>query len=156
MMDPLWLKYAHVLGAILIFGTGLGTAFHLWCAHLSKEPPVVAAVGRSTVWADWLFTTPAVALQPVTGALLAWSYGWSLLEPWIVISLGLYLLAGLCWLPVVWIQMQMRRMAAAAWHDGTPLPARYHRLARIWFALGWPAFIAMFVITWLMIFKPRF
>ena len=175
MMDPLWLKYAHVLGAILIFGTGLGTAFHLWCAHLSKEPPVVAAVGRSTVWADWLwpsfgsavglspccpmdwlFTTPAVALQPVTGALLAWSYGWSLLEPWILISLGLYLLAGLCWLPVVWIQMQLRRMAAAASRDGTPLPARYHRLARIWFALGWPAFIAMFVITWLMIFKPRF
>ena len=155
-MDPLWLKYAHVLGAILIFGTGLGTAFHMWCAHRTKEPEVVAAVGRSTVWADWLFTAPAVALQPVTGALLAWSHGWSLLEPWILASLGLYALTGLCWLPVVWLQVQMRRMAAGASREGTPLPARYRRLARIWFALGWPAFVAMFAITWLMIFKPTF
>jgi uncharacterized membrane protein len=155
-MDPLWLEYAHVLGAILIFGTGLGTAFHMWCAHLTGEPRVVAAVGRSTVWADWLFTAPAVALQPVTGALLAWSLGWSLLEPWILVSLGLYVLTGLCWLPVVWLQMEMRRLAAVASREGVPLPARYRRLARIWFALGWPAFVAMFAITWLMIFTPTF
>ena len=113
-MDPLWLKYAHVLGAIVIFGTGLGTAFHLWCAHRTGEPRVVAAAGRSTVWADWLFTAPAVALQPVTGALLARSHGWSLLEPWLLVSLGLYVLTGLCWLPVVWLQVQMRRMATGA------------------------------------------
>jgi uncharacterized membrane protein len=155
-MDPLWLKYAHVLGAIVIFGTGLGTAFHMWCAHRTGEPRVVAAVGRSTVRADWLFTAPAVALQPVTGALLAWSHGWSLLEPWILVSLGLYVLTGLCWLPVVWLQLQMRRMAAVASREGVPLPARYRRLARIWFALGWPAFVAMFAITWLMVFKPTF
>jgi len=156
MMDPLWLKYAHILGAILIFGTGLGTAFHMWCAHVTGEPQVVAAVGRSTVWADWLFTTPAVALQPVTGVLLAWSSGWSLLEPWILISFGLYVLTGLCWLPVVWLQLQMRRMAAGAYRDGMPLPVRYHRFARIWFVLGWPAFVAMLAITWLMTFKPTF
>ena len=155
-MDPLWLKYAHVLGAILIFGTGLGTAFHLWCARGTGEPRVVAAVGRSTVWADWLFTAPAVALQPVTGALLAWSHGWSLLEPWLLASLGLYVLTGLCWLPVVWLQTEMRRMAAGASREGAPLPARYRRFARIWFALGWPAFVAMFAITWLMVFKPAF
>jgi uncharacterized membrane protein len=103
-----------------------------------------------------LFTASAVALQPVTGALLAWSHGWSLLEPWILVSFGLYVLTGLCWLPVVWLQVQMRRMAAGASREARPLPARYRRLARIWFALGWPAFIAMFAITWLMIFKPTF
>ena len=153
-MEPLWLKYAHILGAILIFGTGLGTAFHMWCAHLTKEPRVIAAVGRSTVLADWLFTTPAVILQPVTGAVLAWAHGWSLLEPWLLLSLGLYVLTGLCWLPVVWLQIEMKRMAAGALRDGMPLPARYHRFAWIWFTLGWPAFIAMFAITYLMIFKP--
>lgn len=153
-MDPLWLKYAHVLGAILIFGTGLGTAFHMWNAHLTGRPEVIAAVGRSTVLADWLFTAPSVVLQPVTGALLARAYGWSLLEPWLAWSLGLYALAGACWLPVVWLQIEMRRMAALAQRDGTPLPARYRRFAWSWFALGWPAFIAMFVILHLMIFKP--
>jgi uncharacterized membrane protein len=103
-MDPLWLKYAHLLGAILIFGTGLGTAFHMWCAHRTGRPEVVAAVGRSTVLADWLFTAPWVVLQPVTGALLIRAHGWSPLEPWIAWSLGLYALAGACWLPVVWLQ----------------------------------------------------
>lgn len=153
-MDPLWLKYAHVLGAIFIFGTGLGTAFHMWNAHLTGRPEVIAAVGRSTVLADWLFTAPSVVLQPITGALLAWAYGWSLWEPWIAWSLGLYALAGACWLPVVRIQIEMQRLAAKALRNGTPLPPSYRRRARIWFILGWPAFIAMFVIVHLMIFKP--
>ena len=56
MMDPLWLKYAHVLGAILIFGTGLGTAFHLVRAPEQGAAGGCRTVGRSTVWADWLFT----------------------------------------------------------------------------------------------------
>ena len=155
-MDPLWLEYAHLLGAILIFGTGLGTAFHMWRAHLTGDPRVVAAAGRSTVLADWLFTTPAVILQPITGAMLARSQGWSLLEPWLLASLGLYALAGACWLPVVWLQIRMRRLAEAALRAGAPLPPRYRRSARIWFALGWPAFAAMFAILYLMTFKPGF
>jgi uncharacterized membrane protein len=153
-MDPLWLKYAHLLGAILIFGTGLGTAFHMWNAHLTGKPEVIAAVGRSTVVADWIFTAPSVVLQPITGGFLADAYGWSLLEPWLLWSLGLYALAGACWLPVVWLQIEMKRMAATARREGTPLPARYRRFARYWFVLGWPAFLAMFVILHLMVFKP--
>ena len=119
-MDPLWLKYAHILGAILIFGTGLGTAFHMWCAHLTREPRVIAAVGRSTVLADWLFTTPAV--DPAAGhrSLLAWTYGWSLLEPWLLASLALYVLTGLCWLPVVWIQIADAADGAAACATARP------------------------------------
>ncbi len=45
-------------------------------------------------------------------------------------------------------------MARNAVTTGTALPARYHRYFRIWFALGWPAFGAMVVIVWLMVFKP--
>jgi uncharacterized membrane protein len=154
-MDLLWLKYAHILGAILIFGTGLGTAFHMWCAHRTGRPEVIAAVGRSTVLADWLFTAPSVVLQPVTGALLIRAHGWSPLEPWIAWSLGLYALVGACWLPVIWLQLEMQRLAAAvALQGGRELPTRYHRLARTWFVLGWPAFIAMFTILHLMVFKP--
>jgi uncharacterized membrane protein len=153
-MDPLWVEYAHIMGAILIFGTGLGTAFHMWCAHLTGEPRVIAAVGRSTVWADWAFTTPAVILQPFTGLALAHAYGWPLTEPWLLAALGLYALAGACWLPVVWLQQRMRDMALAAANDGAALPERYRRYARLWFLLGLPAFTAMLVIVHLMVFKP--
>jgi uncharacterized membrane protein len=153
-MDPLWIEYAHLLGAIVIFGTGLGTAFHMWHAHLTGDPRVIAAAARGTVLADWLFTAPAVVLQPVTGATLAWSYGRSLLEPWLLASLGLYAVAGACWVAVVWLQIRMKQMAEAALRAGAPLPPRYRRYAWTWFALGWPTFAAMFAILYLMTFKP--
>ena len=153
-MDPLAIKYLHVLGAIVIFGTGLGTAFHMWTAHRTGDARVVAAAGRSTVLADWIFTTPAVVLQPVTGVALAWLYGWPLTTGWLLVSVALYLLAGACWLPVVWLQLRMRNLARDAAATGAPLPAAYRRAARIWFWLGWPAFLAMFAILHLMIVRP--
>jgi uncharacterized membrane protein len=95
-----------------------------------------------------------VITQPVTGAMLAAWLGYSLTEGWIVTSLGLYVLVGVCWLPVVWIQLQIRDMAAQAVETGTDMPARYHRLMRIWFWLGWPAFAGVIGIYWLMVVKP--
>lgn len=154
-MDTILIRYLHIFGAILIFGTGLGTAFHMWCAHRTGDPRVIAAVGRSTVMADWIFTTPAVVLQPLTGFALAWSSGWSFTEGWILAALALYALAGACWLPVVWLQMRMRSLAQAADKTGTDLPRAYRRYARFWFWLGWPAFIAMLLILHLMIARPR-
>jgi uncharacterized membrane protein len=55
---------------------------------------------------------------------------------------------------VVAIQIRLRDLARAAAASGAPLPARYDRLYRIWFALGFPAFAAVLGIYWLMIAKP--
>ena len=155
MMDPLWLKYAHVLGAILIFGTGLGTAFHLWCAHLSKAAGGCCRRPQHGL-GGLAVHRPAVALQPVRGALLAWSYGWSLLEPWIVISLVFT-----CWQRVcAGCRWCGSRCSCGGWRRRPRATARLYpplsSLGPDLVCLGWPAFIAMFVITWLMIFKPRF
>ena len=154
MTSLLTLKLIHVLGATVLFGTGLGIAFFMWMAHRTHDPALVAHTARTVVIADAVFTASAVVVQPVSGALLAWAIGYSLWEPWIVTSLALYVLVGACWLPVVWIQAQMRNLARAAAQEGTALPARYRRLFRIWFALGWPAFIGVIAIFALMIFKP--
>ena len=67
---------------------------------------------------------------------------------------GLDLLAGACWLPVVWLQIQLSKMADAALASGQPLPARYWRYARWWEGLGYPAFIAVLVVFYLMVNKP--
>jgi len=40
--------------------------------------------------------------------------------------------------------------------SGEPLPPRYKRLFWWWFALGWPAFISMVAIFWLIVAKPGF
>lgn len=156
MPDMLTLKWIHILSAILLLGTGLGTAFHGLASNLSRDVRAIAVANRNVVRADWLFTTPTVILQPVTGIWLALEQGWPLTTGWIVLSLALYVLAGACWLPVVWLQIRMRRMAEAAAARGEPLPTRYFTYLRIWFALGWPAFAAMMIILWLMVFRPEF
>jgi uncharacterized membrane protein len=149
------LKYLHVIGGAVLLGTGAGIAFFLLIAHRSNDAALVAGVARIVVVADLLFTATAVVLQPVTGALLAWQMGYSLWEGWIALSLALYLLTGAFWLPVVFMQIRMRDLAAAAAREGRPLPEKYHHLFRLWFACGFPAFSAVLVIFWLMIARPQ-
>ena len=148
------LKWLHVLSSTVLFGTGLGTAFHGWMAMRSGNLQAIAVSSRNVVMADWVFTAPAVLLQPVTGLLLAQRAGFGLHEPWLLVSLALYLFVGACWLPVVWIQIRMQHLAEAAAVGGAPLPPLYRRYAAIWFALGWPAFLGVVAIFWLMIAKP--
>jgi len=150
----LWLKALHILSATVLFGTGLGTAFHMWMAHLSKDARVIAAVARNVVIADWLFTTPAVIVQPISGLMLFWLGGIDPLSSWLVVAYVLYLIAGGCWLPVVWLQIKIRDVARDAVALDRPLPPVYHRYMRIWFALGWPAFAAVIIIFWLMVKMP--
>jgi uncharacterized membrane protein len=155
MTTILVLKLVHLIGAAVLFGTGLGIAFFMYMAHRTGDPATIAVTARTVVIADAMFTLNAVIAQPVSGAALALSIGYSFWEPWIVLSLALYIVIGLCWLPVVAIQLRLRELAAAAARAGTPLPPDYDRLFRIWFALGWPAFLGVIIIFALMIFRPQ-
>ena len=155
MLTYLVLKFTHIIGAAVLLGTGAGIAFFMLLAHRTDNVGLVAAVACMVVIADFVFTATAVIVQPVTGVLLAWIVGYSLLEGWIVLSIALYLLTGAFWLPVVWMQMRMRDLATQAVREGGPLPAGYHRLFRLWFAFGFPAFAAVLAIFWLMIARPQ-
>jgi uncharacterized membrane protein len=149
------LKFLHVIGAAVLLGTGAGIAFFMLLAHRTGDAAIVASVARIVVIADFMFTASAVVVQPITGVLLAWVFGYSLADAWIVLSVALYLVTGAFWLPVVWMQVRMRDLAAAAAREGRSLPADYHRLFRWWFAFGFPAFAAVLGIFWLMIAKPQ-
>jgi uncharacterized membrane protein len=148
-------RWMHVIGAAVLFGTGAGIAYFMLMAHRSGEAKVIAHVAGMVVIADFLFTATAVVAQPLTGFLLIHLVGWPLTEGWIVLSLALYVLTGASWLPVVFIQMRMRDLARIAARDVTPLPPAYYRQFRLWFILGWPAFAAVLAIFWLMIAKPQ-
>jgi len=147
------LKTLHILSMVLLFGTGLGSAFYKWMADRDGQVAHIAVTNRHVVLADWLFTTPTVIIQPLTGLGMVFMTGFSLTTPWIATSLGLYVLAGLCWLPVVWLQIRMRRLSDAALEQGRPLPDLYWRMARWWFWLGVPAFTAMVAVVALMVAK---
>ncbi|MBB3234801.1 DUF2269 family protein [Phyllobacterium endophyticum] len=153
-MEYFILKYLHIMGASVLLGTGAGIAFFLLVAHRTGNSASVAAVARIVVIADFVFTATAVVVQPITGIALAWNAGYSLSEGWILLSIALYLVTGAFWLPVVWMQMEMRNLAIIAAKDNRPLPPRYHRLFRLWFAFGFPAFGAVLAIFWLMITRP--
>lgn len=153
-MDIYTLKWIHICSSMLLFGTGLGTAFFKFTADLGKDLRVMADTNRRVVLADWLFTTPTVVLQPLSGYALAFAYGYPASSPWLLASLALYLLAGICWLPVVYLQIRMRNDCQVALAGGQPLNPRYWQDARVWFWLGVPAFIAMVGVIWLMVAKP--
>ncbi|HSW12888.1 MAG TPA: DUF2269 domain-containing protein [Solimonas sp.] len=153
-MEFLLLKWIHILSSTLLFGTGLGTAFYKWWGDRSGDVRAQATVMRGVVLADWLFTTPAVVVQLLTGLWMALRVGYPLDRGWILWALCLYFLAGACWLPVLWLQLRMRDMAVTAAQGNQPLPVRYWRYQRIWFALGVPAFSGLVVVFWLMVFKP--
>ena len=148
------LKLAHILSATVLFGTGLGTAYQMWAADRTGDPRVVAAVAANVVRADLYFTTPAILVQPLTGLSLVYAEGIDPLTSWLVVAYLLYALAGACWLPVVWIQIRLRDFARDANARAVALPSEYRHLMRTWFVLGWPAFLAVLVIFWLMVEKP--
>lgn len=147
------LKTLHILSMVLLFGTGLGSAFYKWMADRSGHVSHIAVTNRHVVLADWIFTTPTVILQPLTGLAMAHLVGLPLSTPWIAASLGLYALAGACWLPVVWLQIRMHKLAAAAAAQAQPLPPAYWVMARWWFWLGVPAFVSMVLVVAMMVAK---
>lgn len=156
MLVAEFLRWLHIIGATVFLGTGSGIAFFMVVAHRTKDVRIIAHTARYVVLADWIFTASAVIIQPVSGSLLAFQLGWSLTEPWILMSVGLYIFIGAFWVPVVFIQKQMQTLAEEALMAGRELPDRYFRLFHIWFVCGFPAFLAVLGILWLMVSRPAF
>jgi uncharacterized membrane protein len=150
----IWLKWLHIISSTVLFGMGAGIAFFFLRAQRTGNVQVIAAVARDVVLADALFTATAVVIQPTTGIALALVAGYPLSAHWLFFSILLYAIVGCCWLPVVWIQVRMRRLAEDAALAHKPLPPEYHRYFRWWFALGWPAFLGVLGIFYLMVAKP--
>ena len=144
----IWVKLVHILSATVLFGTGAGTAFFMLKAYLSRNDQAMKVTTSSVVMADWLFTTPAVVLQLVTGLWLTSRLGIAYDSAWFIAVISLYLFVGLCWVPVVWIQIRIRNLIA----DGRPRDD-YRKLMRVWVALGVPAFAAVIGIFYLMVAK---
>ena len=148
------IKTLHILSATVLFGTGLGTAFFMLRGQSAPDLQTRFAAARTTVLADYIFTAPAAVLQPLTGIALILLLDLDPWDFWLMVSYGLFLLAGLCWLPVVWIQIRLKKLLQQSIETGDALPESYRHLFRIWFALGWPAFLALIVIFYLMVAKP--
>ena len=144
----LWIKLVHILSASVLFGTGMGTAFFMFKAYLSKNDEAIAVTTCNVVMADWVFTTPAVVIQLVTGLWLTDKLNISFTSTWFIAVIGLYILIGICWIPVVWIQIRIRDLIAGGANRDD-----YRKLMRTWIALGVPAFASILILFFLMVAK---
>ncbi len=147
-------KTVHILSATILFGTGIGIAFFMLCSFFTENIQEKFYAARFTVIADYCFTAPSVVIEPLSGVWLIYLVGYDWTDMWLLLTYGLYIIAGICWLPVVWIQIQLKNMVTHSLNSGTPLPPRYFKLFKLWFALGWPAFIGLVVVFYLMVAKP--
>ncbi len=148
------IKMLHILGSVVLFGTGAGIAFFMFQARHERDYAVKLYAAQTTVKADYLFTLPAVIIQPLSGAWLIYHGGYDPLGFWLVTTYSLYIIAGVCWVPVVVIQITLKKMLIEAVANKAPLPERYHKLFRLWFLLGWPAFLGLIIVFFLMVAKP--
>jgi uncharacterized membrane protein len=147
------LKLVHILAAVVVTGTGAGIAFFMFMANRSNNAQAIYVITQHVVLGDWLFTTPAVITQITTGLLLMNKLGYSFLSPWFYWVIGLVALIGVCWLPVLRIQYKLRDLAKVA-IETNEVSQEFKALMKQWTLLGIPAFGAILVIFWLMVFKP--
>ncbi|MHB1949378.1 MAG: DUF2269 family protein [Gammaproteobacteria bacterium] len=150
-----WIKIIHIISASVLFGTGLGTAFYMFYANLQNDVKLIAKATTEVVIADWLFTLTSGIIQAITGFILIYLKGYSLLSFWVLGSILGYVIAGACWVPVVWLQMRCRDLAILASANNSSLPDEYKKYYRIWWLLGIPAFISLVIVFYLMTNKPE-
>jgi len=153
-MPYLWIKFIHILSSTVLFGTGIGTACVMYYGHQTRDTHVIAAIARYVVVADWAFTAPSAVIQLATGLLMVHMAGYSFTALWILGSIAGYVIAAFCWFPVVHLQIKMRDFAMKADLTGAKLPSQYYYYFKYWFYLGWPAFISLVIVFYLMTNKP--
>ena len=148
------IKTIHIISSTILFGTGIGIAFFMFRSYFTKNLHEKLYAARGTVIADYIFILPAVIVQPLTGLWLVWQSGYGWMDLWLTTTYGIYIIAGLCWLPVVWIQIKLKNILIECVDKGTELPPLYHKLFKVWFFLGWPAFVGLVAVFYLMVAKP--
>ncbi len=147
------LKLLHVVAAAVVAGTGAGIAFFMFMANRAKNPQAIYVTTRHVILADWIFTMPAVVVQAATGIGLMWIRGYSFTAPWFAAVASLFVFVGLCWLPVLCIQYRLRDLAELG-IDNEEISPEFKAAMRTWTRLGVPAFAAILVLFYLMVFKP--
>ena len=148
------IKTLHILSSTILFGTGIGIAFFMFRSCFTNNLQEKLFAAKNTVLADYFFTFPAVIIQPLSGIALIHIAGFNWSAYWLMATYVVYCIAGVCWVPVVWIQIQLKNMCVEASEYGTELPQKYHTLFKLWFLLGWPAFLGLVFVFYLMVAKP--
>jgi len=156
-MDFTVIKFLHVMSAVLLLGTGLGLAFFLFRAQQSKDSQTILFALNNTLIGDIVFVGPALFVLFGSGHWMLRNGAHSVREPWMIASLALIMLVGLCWVLAVFLEWRMRNgLRASAQQGAAVLPPKHGLYHRLWVSLGLIAFPTAVVILVLMVIKPAF
>lgn len=153
MFDYPMMKTLHILSSTFLWGTGVGTAFFMVMAHLKKDVSTIRITTQHVVLADWLFTTPTVILQPLSGVYLMRLMNFPFDSKWFAVVCALYAITVAAWLPVVFLQLKLKKITSSLKQDDA-LPPEYYRTFYQWVSLGFPAAFAMIGLFLMMVYKP--
>ncbi|KAF1045223.1 MAG: hypothetical protein GAK35_01442 [Herbaspirillum frisingense] len=153
-MSPTTLKAIHLLGAVLLLGNIIVTAFWKTLADRSGNLDVIRFAVRVTNWADVVFTAGGIVLLAGAGHAMAPAFGGVTGSFWLRTAYGLFLATGLLWLAVlVPVQRQQARLLQPL-PPHAVIPAAYRRLALVWAWAGSLATLLPLVAAWLMVARP--
>lgn len=147
-------KTVHIVSAAILFGTAFGITFFMFRSHAADTLRERYFAVRTTVLAENLFVLPTVFILPLTGIWLLHDGSHDPDALWVALAIALFTAGGVCWLPVVWLQVQLRNMLADAVRGSHAVPERYRTLYRVWCLLAWLPFAILIVIFALMVAKP--
>lgn len=155
LFDYPLVKTLHILSSTFLWGTGVGTAFFMVMAHLKGDVTTIRITTQHVVLADWLFTMPTVIVQPISGIYLMHLMHIPFNTQWFHVVCGLYAVTVGAWLPVVYLQLKLKKLTASLLPTDA-LPPAYYRTFYTWISLGFPAAIAMIGLFLMMVYKPWF
>jgi len=145
----LLLKWAHVLAAITAVGANV--TYNIWIARASQEPRALPFVLQNVSYIDRRVANPCYAVLLVTGLAMAFTVQIPLTTPWLLTSIGLYVMAALLGI-FVYAPLTRRQRQILA-RDGFDSPA-YSALAGRGRLLGRVVLLDVVIIVFLMVVKP--
>lgn len=144
-----WLKFAHILLAIV--AVGFNASYGIWLARAAREPEHELWALRVIKVLDDRFANPAYALLLVTGLVMVWIGFPRITELWIV--LGLILYAVVVIVGLAGYTPTLRRQIAML-ETGEADSVAYRALAARGTRLGIFLAIVVIGIVFLMVLKP--
>lgn len=153
-----WLRFFHILGAILLLGNILTGALWMIASDLQKSPLIFRFSIRVINLTDIIFTVPGALLLLWNGLFLSqqkmeiWQF------PWFQLAILLFILLGLVWTCVL-VPMQIHFEVLSENLESFLVifeSKKFRQQLTKYFIFGSIAGILSVIILSLMIFKPSF
>jgi uncharacterized membrane protein len=147
-----WLLFLHILAAIVWIGGGLMLVLIAFRVRSSASPTMAAEFGRTLPYVALRGLTPAIAVLLLTGvSLVLTSRTWAFSQPWVLLALGLLVLAFL--IGAIYLSRTGAALLRLAGEEGADVADGRVILNRWLLGYG-VVLLILIVVVWDMIFKP--